>query len=74
MRPSWALAAGVSTAPSRSMQVRVELRETWLTLRSVTGATSGQGYIPPTQGTVTRVMTMLVGLDVVFAKNRGRRY
>ena len=74
IRPTWTLAAGFSTAPSSGYQVRVELRETWLTATVLTGATNGQGFVPPTKTVIKGFPSIVVGFDVVLEKRRGRRY
>ncbi|MES1259225.1 MAG: hypothetical protein ABUL71_01425 [Gemmatimonadota bacterium] len=40
----------------------------------VTGPTSGQGYVPPSKTAMKGFTSVLVGFDVVLAKQRGRRY
>lgn len=74
IRPSWTVGFGVSTAPSSGYQIRVEARETWLTLSEVTGPTTGQGFVPPHQSVIKMFPSILIGFDVVLAKQRGRRY
>ncbi|HEY4319846.1 MAG TPA: hypothetical protein VGM77_01605 [Gemmatimonadales bacterium] len=74
IRPSWTGALGIETAPSSGYQIRVEVRDTWLPISEVTGATSGQGYVPPHRTTIRSFPSVLVGFDVVLQKTRGRRY
>jgi len=74
IRPTWTLAAGFSTAPSSGYQIRLELRETWMTQTIVTGATSGQGFVPPTKTVLKSFPSIMLGFDVVLEKRRGRRY
>jgi hypothetical protein len=74
IRPTWTLGAGFSTAPSSGYQIRFEVRETWMTQTVVTGATSGQGFVPPTKTVLKAFPSAMIGFDVVLAKRRGRRY
>lgn len=74
IRPSWTLGFGVSTAPSSGYQLHVEVRETWLTLGEVTSPTTGQGFLPEHRSVLKGFPSILVGFDIVLAKQRGRRY
>jgi hypothetical protein len=74
IRPTWTLGAGFSTAPSSGYQIRFEVRETWMTQTVLTGATSGQGFVPPTKTVLKGFPSAMIGFDVVLAKRRGRRY
>ena len=74
IRPTWTAAFGVSTAPNSGYQLHVEVRESWLPLGRVTGATSGQGFVPPHETVIKGVTSVLVGFDIVLEKRRGRRY
>lgn len=73
-RPTWTAALGISTAPSSGYQLRVEVRESWLPIGVITGATSGQGFVPPHKTVIKAFPSILVGFDVVLEKRRGRRY
>jgi hypothetical protein len=74
LRPTWTAAIGVSTASNAGYQLHVEARESWLPLGVVTGATSGQGFIPPHKTVLVGFPSILVGFDIVLEKRRGRRY
>ena len=74
IRPSWTLGFGISTAPSSGYQIHVEVRETWLALGVVTAATTGQGFVPAHSSVLKGYPSILVGFDVVLARQRGRRY
>jgi hypothetical protein len=74
IRPTWTLAAGFATAPSSGYQLRLEVRETWLTQTIVTDATSGQGFVPPTRTVIKGFPSIMLGFDVVLEKRRGHRY
>ena len=74
IRPSWSVGFGISTAPSSGYQIHVEVRETWLALGVVTAPTTGQGFVPAHSSVVKTYPSILVGFDVVLARQRGRRY
>ena len=74
IRPSWTLGFGISTAPSSGYQIHVEARETWFSLGAVTEPTSSQGFTPASRSVVKGFPSILIGFDVVLAKQRGRRY
>jgi hypothetical protein len=66
--------AGFATSATPGYQFRVELRNTWVQLPIVTGATPFQGEIPPTRTVWKALPSLLVGFDIVLEKRRGRRY
>ena len=74
LRPTFTAVVGFSTASSSGYQLHVEARESWLGLGVVTGATSGQGFIPPHKTVLFGFPSILVGFDIVLEKRRGRRY
>ena len=74
IRPTWTLGFGISTAPSSGYQIRVEARETWLTLSAITAPTLAQGFVPEHSSVLKGFLSVLVGFDIVLAKQRGRRY
>lgn len=65
---------GIATAPSSGYQLFIEARETWLPLRQITGPTIGQGLEPDSKSVLKSVPSLLIGFDIVLAKQRGRRY
>lgn len=74
IRPSWTVGFGISTAPSSGYQLHLEVRETWLALGVVTAATTGQGFVPAHSSVLKGYPSILVGFDIVLARQRGRRY
>lgn len=74
VRPTWTAAIGISTAPSSGYQVHVEFRESWMPLDVITGATAGQGFVPPRKTVIKGFPSVLIGFDIVLEKRRGRRY
>ena len=73
-RPSGVLAIGFATAQSSGYQLRVEFRETWVGLRTVTGPSISEETVPPTKGVIRAFPSIMVGFDIVLEKSRGRRY
>ena len=73
-RPTWTLAAGIATAPSQGLQVRFEIRDTWLSQSIVTGANATQNIEPPTRSVIKGFPSILLGFDLVLRTQRGRRY
>jgi len=74
IRPSWSVGVGVSTAATSGYQIHVEIRETWLTMGVVDAPTSAQGFVPAHSSVLKGFPSVLVGFDVVLARQRGRRY
>ncbi len=74
VRPTWTLAAGLATAPSQGLQVRLEIRDTWLSQSIVTGANPTQNAEPPMRSVIEGFPSILLGFDLVLRKQRGRRY
>jgi opacity protein-like surface antigen len=73
-RPTWTLAAGLATAPSQGIQVRLEIRDTWLAQSIVMGANPTQNVEPPMRSVIKSFPSILLGFDIVLRKQRGRRY
>jgi hypothetical protein len=74
VRPTWTLAAGLATAPSQGLQLRLEIRDTWLAQSIVTGANATQNIEPPMQSVIKGFPSILLGFDLVLRKQRGHRY
>lgn len=73
-KPIVALSAGFATAPRAGYQLRIEFRGTAVQLERVTGP-APQGVLEPPRAARWSVLpSILVGLDVVLEKRRGRRY
>jgi hypothetical protein len=68
------LAAGIATSASQGYQVRFEFRETWVALPEVTGSNATQNFEPPNRSVLKVFPSILVGVDVVLKRERGRRY
>jgi hypothetical protein len=73
-KPIGTLAVGFATSASPGYQFRIELRNSWVRLPIVTGPTTFQGLVPPTQSEWKALPALVVGFDIVLEKRRGRRY
>ncbi|HEX3926750.1 MAG TPA: hypothetical protein VHW65_02040 [Gemmatimonadales bacterium] len=73
-RPTGTLGFGLATAPSQGYQLRIEARETWVRLESVTGPTAYQTLTPGYRSFFKGFPSVMVGFDIVLEKSRGRRY
>jgi len=74
IRPTLALGGGVVTVIGRGYQLRFELRDNWVGIPAVTGATSRQGIAPPSSITGKHFLSFILAFDVVLERKRGRRY
>ncbi len=73
-RPTGVIAVGFSTAPTSGYQIRLEGRLTAVQLLTVTGPTASQNSVPPTRNVTKLLPSIVVGMDIVLEKRRGRRY
>jgi hypothetical protein len=73
-RPTWTLGGGVVTAPSQGLQVRLEVRETWLRQSAVTASNPVPNLEPPSRSVLKGFPSILLGVEFVFRRERGRRY
>jgi hypothetical protein len=73
-RPLGALSVGFSTAPRAGYQFRLEARATAVQLDVVTGPSPVGSPDPPIATRWTFLPSIMVGLDIVLEKRRGRRY
>jgi hypothetical protein len=74
IKPAAGLVLGFATANSNGYQFRVEARGTWVRLPVVTGATAQENLAPPSSVRSTFLPSIIVGMDIVLEKRRGRRY
>ena len=70
----FAVAVGATTPPSHGLQPRIEIRETWVVVPIVAGATPAQHTVPVTRTTAKGLPSVLLGLDLALRLRRGRRY
>lgn len=74
VRPTGALGIGIATAPRAGYQVRLEARNTWVSLLTVTGPTAHENMPANAKSKYIALPTITLGFDVVLEKRRGRRY
>lgn len=74
VKPYLSFGGGVVAVIGKGYQFRFELRDNWVQVTKVTGATSRQGIRPPTETVGKHILTATIGFDVVLERKRGRRY
>ncbi len=74
VRPYLSFGGGIVAVVGKGYQFRFELRDNWVQVTKVTGATSRQGLRPPTETVGKHILTATIGFDVVLERKRGRRY
>jgi hypothetical protein len=74
VRPSLNLGVGATVAMSRGYHLRVEVRDNIAGIEGVAGATSQFGQVPPHETVYKHLFGVMIGLDVVLERRRGRRY
>jgi opacity protein-like surface antigen len=72
--PAFALGAGTTVAISRGYHLRWEVRDNIVGIEAVTGPTSAPRFVPPHERRYKHMFSVLIGVDVVLERNRGRRY
>jgi hypothetical protein len=73
-RPVITVSAGLQTAASSGLQVNFEMRETFLTQSIVTGPSASQNLVPPNRVIWKAIPSVLLGLELVLKRERGKRY
>jgi hypothetical protein len=74
VRPSSTVGFGISTAANAGYQLTIEGRGTAAVIPVVTGPTLYQGLKPPSSNRLKVFPSILVGLNIVLERRRGRRY
>lgn len=74
VRPSLNLGVGATVALSRGYHLRWEVRDNIAGIERVSGATPQFGQIPPHETVYKHLFGVMIGLDVVLERRRGRRY
>jgi hypothetical protein len=72
--PTAAFALGATGFVGRSYQLRAEVKDNMVILKSVEGTTAYEAREPAWQQKVHHIVTLTVGMEVVLEKRRGRRY
>jgi hypothetical protein len=74
VRPVFTAALGMTTSPQSGLQGHFEARETLLPLSVVTGPTISQNLLPPNHTVLKGFFSLMIGLDIVLVRERGKRY
>jgi hypothetical protein len=72
--PSLALGVGATMQIGRSYHLRWEVRDNIVGVEAVTGPTDAPRFEPPHERTYKHLFSVLLGIDVVLERSRGRRY
>ncbi len=72
--PYLSFGVGFAAGIAPGWQARVEVRDTWVRLPMITGATSRQGVEPTLGRRGHHLLSFVVSVDVVLERKRGRRY
>jgi hypothetical protein len=72
--PAFAIGVGASMPLGRAYHLRWEVRDNIVGIQRVAGATSDARFEPPQDRTFKHLFSVLIGIDVVLERQRGRRY
>ncbi len=72
--PAFAIGVGATMVLGRAYHLRWEVRDNIVGVERVTGATPGPRIEPPHEQTLKHLVSVLIGIDVVLERSRGRRY
>lgn len=74
VQPFVSFGGGVVAVIGRGYQLRGEVRDNWVRVPAITGATMRQGLVPDTRTVGKHVLSFIIAFDVVLERKRGRRY
>jgi hypothetical protein len=74
VRPTIQLGVGTTIVLSRGYHLRWEARDNIVGVEEVTSAVENVGSVPPHETSFEHVWSVLIGLDVILERQRGRRY
>jgi opacity protein-like surface antigen len=72
--PGLSFGAGATMAISRGYHLRWEVRDNIVGIETVTGPTAAAGQVPPHERVYKHMFSVLIGVDVILERSRGRRY
>jgi hypothetical protein len=72
--PALALGVGATMPISRGYHLRWEVRDNIVGIEAVTGATAAPRFEPPHERRYKHMFSVLIGVDVILERSRGRRY
>jgi hypothetical protein len=74
VRPTIQLGVGATMVLSRGYHLRWEVRDNIVGVEEITSAVQNVGAVPPHETSFEHVWSVLIGLDVILERQRGRRY
>jgi hypothetical protein len=74
LQPFFSLGGGAVAVIGRGYQLRFEVRDNWVRVPAITGATVRQGLVPGSSPVGKHLLSFVVGFDVVLERKRGKRY
>lgn len=74
VRPAIGLGVGATMVLSKGYHIRWEVRDNILGVRRVTGPVATPGQIPPHETAYKHLFSVLIGMDIILERQRGRRY
>jgi opacity protein-like surface antigen len=74
IRPNFEIGVGTTVAVSKAYHLRFEVRDNFVGVVRVTDPLPQVGAIPPHGTTYRQLWSLLVGVDVILERVRGRRY
>jgi hypothetical protein len=72
--PAFTLGIGATTPLGRSYHLRWEIRDNIVGVEEVTGPAAGVRMEPPHELNYKHLLSILIGIDVILERSRGRRY
>ncbi len=72
--PAFALGVGATMPIGRAYHLRWEVRDNIAGIEAVTGPASAPPFEPPHERKYKHLFSVLIGIDVILERNRGRRY
>ena len=72
--PTLAFGVGATTPIGRAYHLRWKVRDNIVGIEAVTGPTTAPRFEPPHERKYKHLFSVLIGIDVVLERNRGRRY
>jgi hypothetical protein len=74
VEPTLSAGLGFTAAVARGYQLRWEVRDNMVGVQRVTAVTSEAGLVPAHELEFKHLLSMMIGVDVVLERRRGRRY
>jgi opacity protein-like surface antigen len=71
---AFALGVGATMAVGKGYHIRAEVRDNIVGIDRVTGPTAGARLVPPHETHYKHLFSVLLGVDIILERQRGRRY